>query len=102
MSLPTDVLVGSLHPAGSMGQIGCTTATLRHGLQDGRKHSVRAETVSIGLAPGLITVGVISDTHGLYANPGSAGPRRFRLPIAVARIALSAGGIHARIVELSE
>lgn len=36
----------------------------------------------------------------LYLNPGSAGPRRFRLPIAVARLRLEGAAIHAEIVEL--
>jgi uncharacterized protein len=38
----------------------------------------------------------------LFVNPGSAGPRRFRLPIAVARIEFRRGSIGARIVELPE
>jgi len=38
----------------------------------------------------------------LYVNPGSAGRRRFRLPIAVARIEVSAESVEARIVELAE
>jgi putative phosphoesterase len=38
----------------------------------------------------------------LYVNPGSAGPRRFRLPVAVARIEVSAAAVEARIVELKE
>lgn len=37
----------------------------------------------------------------LWVNPGSAGPRRFRLPIAVARLELSASGLAAEIRELS-
>jgi uncharacterized protein len=36
----------------------------------------------------------------LYLNPGSAGPRRFRLPIAVARLDVDANGIEAEIVAL--
>jgi putative phosphoesterase len=36
----------------------------------------------------------------LYVNPGSAGPRRFRLPIAVAELVIDGGKIEARIVEL--
>ena len=36
----------------------------------------------------------------LYLNPGSAGPRRFNLPIAVARLAVSAAGLEAELVEL--
>ena len=36
----------------------------------------------------------------LYVNPGSAGPRRFRLPITIALVALSRAAATARIVEL--
>ena len=36
----------------------------------------------------------------LYLNPGSAGPRRFRLPIAVAWLAVEAAGVDAEIVHL--
>ena len=38
----------------------------------------------------------------LYVNPGSAGPRRFRLPIAVARLTLDdGGGCRAEILEIA-
>jgi len=33
----------------------------------------------------------------LFVNPGSAGPRRFRLPIAVAELLVSGGSASARI-----
>lgn len=36
----------------------------------------------------------------LYLNPGSAGPRRFRLPVTVARLHLSEAGLDAEIVDL--
>jgi uncharacterized protein len=36
----------------------------------------------------------------LYINPGSAGPRRFRLPITVARMRISGLKIEPEIVEL--
>jgi putative phosphoesterase len=36
----------------------------------------------------------------LLLNPGSAGPRRFSLPIAVARLRLARSGVRAEIVEL--
>jgi len=36
----------------------------------------------------------------LYLNPGSAGPRRFRLPIAIAWLAVEATGLDAEIVHL--
>jgi putative phosphoesterase len=36
----------------------------------------------------------------LYLNPGSAGPRRFDLPVSVAFVTVSENGIDARIVDL--
>lgn len=36
----------------------------------------------------------------LYVNPGSSGPRRFKLPIAVGELLLNDRSVSARIVEL--
>jgi putative phosphoesterase len=36
----------------------------------------------------------------LYFNPGSAGPRRFRLPIALGKLTIAAGTVEAEIVTL--
>ena len=36
----------------------------------------------------------------LFVNPGSAGPRRFKLPISVADISIDGSAISPRIVEL--
>jgi len=36
----------------------------------------------------------------LYVNPGSAGPRRFTLPISVAMLEIAGDAIHAEIREL--
>jgi len=36
----------------------------------------------------------------LYVNPGSAGPRRFKLPIAVAELEVTGGSVKAKVVEL--
>jgi putative phosphoesterase len=36
----------------------------------------------------------------LFLNPGSAGPRRFKLPITIARVKMSAQRLRADIVEL--
>ena len=35
-----------------------------------------------------------------YVNPGSAGPRRFRLPVSVAEVSVSGRQVDARIVDL--
>ena len=43
----------------------------------------------------------IETRHGvLYLNPGSAGPRRFSLPVTVARLTIGPGGVDAGIVPL--
>jgi predicted phosphodiesterase len=36
----------------------------------------------------------------LYLNPGSAGPRRFKLPIAVARLTVSDRGLEPELIQL--
>jgi putative phosphoesterase len=36
----------------------------------------------------------------VYLNPGSAGPRRFKLPISVAEFSISGTAVTARLVEL--
>lgn len=36
----------------------------------------------------------------LYLNPGSAGPRRFKLPVTVARLKLESGDASAEIISL--
>jgi len=43
------------------------------------------------------------ETRGgvLYVNPGSAGPRRFKLPIALARLRVDANGLCGEILEIA-
>jgi uncharacterized protein len=36
----------------------------------------------------------------LYFNPGSAGPRRFRLPVSLGKLTIAAGKVQAELVEL--
>ncbi len=38
----------------------------------------------------------------LYVNPGSAGPRRFNLPIAIGELSIAGGAVSARIVNLAD
>lgn len=37
----------------------------------------------------------------LYLNPGAAGPRRFKLPIAVGRLTVERGALTAKVVKLA-
>jgi len=44
---------------------------------------------------------LIETRHGvLFLNPGSAGPRRFKLPVAVARVGVAGQRMHPEIVAL--
>ena len=36
----------------------------------------------------------------LYFNPGSAGPRRFKLPLSVGRLILESGGVCGELLPL--
>jgi uncharacterized protein len=43
----------------------------------------------------------IEEKNGvLYFNPGSAGPRRFSLPVSVGKLTIGAGKVQAELVEL--
>ena len=43
----------------------------------------------------------VEERHGvLYVNPGSAGPRRFKLPVAVAELHVVGSSVQARVIEL--
>ena len=44
--------------------------------------------------------GIIKRDGLLFLNPGSAGPRRFKLPVTVASIQLRNNGLQARLIEL--
>ena len=44
---------------------------------------------------------VIETRNGvLYINPGSAGPRRFTLPVTLAKLTVGAGGLRAELIHL--
>jgi uncharacterized protein len=63
--------------------------------------------------PDLQCVGVVVTGHShkpllehqdgiLFVNPGSAGPRRFKLPIAIGELRIEEGRIAARIVDVMD
>jgi uncharacterized protein len=44
----------------------------------------------------------IEERNGvLYFNPGSAGPRRFKLPVSIGKILVNDKGVHGEIVNLA-
>jgi uncharacterized protein len=78
-----------------------------------RGHSVHVlhDLAQIDLSPAAAGVAVVISGHShkpqvaeregvLFVNPGSAGPRRFRLPIAVAKLYVDDTSVRAEIIEL--
>jgi putative phosphoesterase len=45
--------------------------------------------------------GMVTRQGVLFLNPGSAGPRRFNLPVSVARLSICGAAIDAQLVELA-
>lgn len=45
--------------------------------------------------------GIVTRDKIVFVNPGSAGPRRFKLPVAVGKIRLEKNKLRARIIELT-
>lgn len=44
----------------------------------------------------------VSERNGvLFVNPGSAGPRRFKLPVSVARLRIKGASVDTEVVELA-
>jgi uncharacterized protein len=44
--------------------------------------------------------GLVERDKILFINPGSAGPRRFKLPVAVGKLWINRDKVHAEIIEL--
>ncbi|HXO65325.1 MAG TPA: metallophosphoesterase family protein [Steroidobacteraceae bacterium] len=70
------------------------------------------DLAQLDIEPQAAGVGVVVSGHShqpaiqerngvLYVNPGSAGPRRFKLPIAVAELNVAGKSVTSRIVELA-
>jgi putative phosphoesterase len=58
-------------------------------------HSIRVVIAGHSHRPVLRESGGV-----LYLNPGSAGPRRFRLPVSVAQLEIRGETVEARLIEL--
>jgi uncharacterized protein len=68
-------------------------------------HALRRDVARLGVQ--LVIAGhshrpSIEERDGvLFLNPGSAGPRRFTLPVSVARLRVRQGRAHVRLVALT-
>ena len=78
---------------------------------DGRRLYLLHDLNTLGIDPAAKGIDVVISGHShkpkiskdkgvLYLNPGSAGPRRFTLPVSLALLAISDERVEARIVEL--
>lgn len=78
-------------------EFGGLRVLLHHGHQVVDVAAFRPDVVVSGHThvPKVEQVGAV-----LFVNPGSAGPRRFNLPVTVARLRISDGRAEARIIEL--
>src|ERR1700730_2126380 len=70
------------------------------------------DLADLDIAPSAAGVKVVVSGHShrpsvegregiLYVNPGSAGPRRFKLPVSIGELTVSGSSVSARIVELA-
>src|SRR5262249_10941972 len=77
----------------------------------GRAIHVVHNLAELGLDPAAAAIDVVISGHShrpkietvggvLYINPGSAGPRRFSLPVALATLDLGSAGLRPRLHEL--
>jgi putative phosphoesterase len=78
-----------------------------------RGHSIHVlhDLSQIDMSPAAAGISVVISGHShkpqveerdgvLFVNPGSLGPRRFRLPISLAKLYVSDTGVRAEIIEL--
>jgi uncharacterized protein len=74
-----------------------------HDRADLVEHSVHAASAAAAhvLVTGHSHKPMLESRDGrLFVNPGSAGPRRFKLPVAAAELVIGSRGIRVRIVDL--
>jgi putative phosphoesterase len=81
-------------------EIGCRLIYIVHDIADLDLDPAAAE-ITIVVSGHSHRPGAEQRNGVLYLNPGSAGPRRFRLPVALARVRISAAAISHEIVELA-
>ncbi len=104
---PLTAIRGNVDVSGVCGALPATDAVELGGRLFYLVHSVH----DLDINPQVAGVAVVVSGHShrpevperdgvLYLNPGSAGPRRFDLPVTLARVSLTDGRIDARIVNL--
>lgn len=89
----------SLLPATEAVELGGRLFYLVHSVRDLDIDPVAAE-VDVVVSGHSHKPGIGWKKGVMYLNPGSAGPRRFNLPVSVALVTVGESGVEARIVEL--
>lgn len=78
---------------------------------DGRLFYLTHSVMDLDINPVVAGVAAVVSGHShkpsietrdgvLYLNPGSAGPRRFHLPVTMALVTVDSSGLQAKIMEL--
>jgi len=104
---PVTAIRGNVDVSGACGELPASEMVELGGAVFYLVHSMR----DLDIKPEAAGVSVVVSGHShkasvemkggvLYLNPGSAGPRRFALPVTVGLVTVSEGGVKARIVEI--
>jgi hypothetical protein len=86
-------------PATEMVELGGKTFYLVHAIGD-LDISPKAAGVDVVVYGHSHKASVERRDEVLYLNPGSAGPRRFQLPVTLALVTVSEGAVEARVEQL--
>jgi putative phosphoesterase len=94
-----------------VGATGCSLPSTRRIDAGGKCIYVIHDLAGLAIEPAAAGIDAVVSGHShkpkierrdgvLYINPGSAGPRRFRLPISVGRLTIAADRIEAELLPL--
>jgi uncharacterized protein len=104
---PVTAIRGNIDVEGPCSHLPATEVVTLHGhtfymLHD--RHALDLDPAAAGFAAvisGHSHRPLVEWRHGvLYMNPGSAGPRRFSLPVSIGLLTISADGLQPRLVTL--
>ena len=104
---PVTAIRGNVDTSGACAQLPATDAVELAGRLFYLVHSLQ----DLDINPSVAGVSVVVSGHShkaemtkrdgvMYLNPGSAGPKRFRLPTTIALVTVTVEGVTARIEEI--
>jgi uncharacterized protein len=104
---PVTAIRGNIDTEGACAELPATEMVLLGGRTFYLVHAIR----DLDISPKAAGVDVVVYGHShkaaverrgevLYLNPGSAGPRRFQLPVTLALVTVGEGGVEARVEQL--